>query len=201
MDIQSLFSLPVGLATYKDLAVEAKTLFENNEGLAVTKYGHRTTLKDYYNGNAVTEEEKHPEIVNKIKDVILKEAKELLKKCGYAVDKYDFFVSNLWLNEMYSGTSSPEHTHYGAVLSGCFYVEMPQNASGINFGGFLSRFDRPVLDIESFTTYNSNYWRLIPEEGTLLMWESYVKHYVEPTEYEGKRRSIAFDVTFGPKKG
>ena len=199
MSVRSLFSLPIGVSNYKELAFEARKLFEDISNFGKNKGGFYTTLKDHVVGVADTAPIKHPEILNKIKEAAVVEGRNFLVGCGYAADTYDIYVVNIWLNEMWEGVEHAEHAHYGSNLSGCFYIEMPENTNGIRFNGFLSRFDKADIEVENYTQYNSNAWELQPEEGDLLVWESYIAHAVPYAKYKGRRRSIAFDLALKRK--
>ena len=131
---------------------------------------------------------------DKLKDAIGAAAKEYANSCGYTGDKYNPIVVNFWLNEMESGQTHGYHNHAGMHFSGCIYVDMPENTSGIKFKSFKDRFDYIPLNIEKYTPLNAGSWVFSPSEGQLYIWESWLQHGVEAAEYTGVRRSIAFDV-------
>ena len=134
------------------------------------------------------------EEANKIKAAIGVAAKEYANSCGNTGDKYTPTTVNFWLNEMESGQTHRFHNHPGMHLSGCIYVDMPENTSGITFKSFKERFDYMSLDAAKYTPFNAGSWAFSPTEGQLYIWESWLQHGVEAAEYAGVRRSIAFDV-------
>lgn len=200
MEMGIIFATGLGKAHYPELAEEASALFVGKNMTKVNSGNFKTSLK-YYSGyrteisSNYTEEEQS--IVNKIEDVILQEAEKFFEAYGFTYDKEiaKLVVTGLWINEMGSNPNHEKHQHYGNMLSGCFYVDMPKGAGGICFTGPLSRFDKATPDIAKYTVFNSHSWTITPEKGNMLMWESYLMHQVVDTQFTGKRRSIAFDVS------
>ena len=195
-----IFATGVGKAHYPELAKKASALFTDKNMVKADKKNFKTSLKSYTGCKAqihvdYTEEEQL--IVNKIKDVILQEAEQFFKLYGYTYNKdiLKLVVTGLWINEIESNSAHGVHSHVGNIMSGCFYIELPQGAGGITFTGPLSRIDKVTPDVEQYTTFNSTTWTINPEKGNMLMWESYLKHQVVDTQFTGKRRSIAFDVS------
>jgi uncharacterized protein (TIGR02466 family) len=200
MEIGIIFATGLGKAHYPELAEEASALFVDKNMVKVNNGNFKTSLK-YYNGRKTeissnyTKEEQL--IVDKIKDVILQEAEKFFEEYGFAYDKEtsELVVTGLWINEMESNPEHEKHQHYGNMLSGCFYVDVPEGAGGIRFTGPLSRVDKATPDIAKYTVFNSHSWTITPEKGNMLLWESYLMHQVVDTQFTGKRRSIAFDVS------
>ena len=205
MSLKIIFATGVFEETHKELAEKAKAVF-NDVHLAGSRPGFVTSLAEYgTTGRAVIDRNYSPEntlIIKEIEETILKEANRFFRSAGYTYDKdrYEFRVANLWFNEMESGSNHPKHAHYGSVLSGCFYVEVPPNSGGITFYGPLARIDKADLRVEDYTIFNSISWTILPEAGNMLLWESYLQHEVPTSVFIGKRRSIAFDVSLDIKE-
>ena len=134
-----------------------------------------------------------------LKSFIVDCAKEFCLAMGGEIDKYDFKVENIWLNEMKSGTFHPMHTHWGQALSGTFYVNMPPNTSGITFLTSLNLVNKFTMNAKEHTPFNAISMSLHPPTGDLLLWESHIPHEVPTAEYEGVRRCIGFDVNLKEK--
>jgi uncharacterized protein (TIGR02466 family) len=155
---------------------------------------HRTSLF-VYDGRAAQVRDSE-----QFEAFIIECAKQFCTELGYATELYDFKVCSIWINEMTANSVHQPHNHYGVNFSGCFYVKMPLNAGGISFQSALMRVDKGFLEIKEQTIYNSLNWGTTPQEGDLLMWESYLMHTVPSTDFEGVRRSIAFDVKLSVKE-
>ena len=113
---------------------------------------------------------------------------------------YEIIVENLWLNEMTSGSSHLKHNHSGYTLSGTFYVDTPEPSNKIEFYNLVDDIGlQKVLDATEWTPSNSANWWLPVEPGTICIFPSYLKHSVPAAEFDGVRRSIAFDITLRKK--
>ena len=201
--IQPIFAIGVGITEGQEHLEYARSLFVAHKDKLTSvpeSNGFDTTLEDY-----VGEDTSKVEFAAEVKDTafgkfILSSALDYLKAQGFDIDKHEYELKNLWLNEMVSGSSHRVHSHSGYNVSGCFYVDVPDNASKISFEGFLNRFDKKFLPIQEYTFFNSDTWTLAMAEGQLGCWNSYLRHFVPEQKFEGIRRSIAFDVSATRKK-
>jgi uncharacterized protein (TIGR02466 family) len=170
------------------------SLFDGSVKMGGSTPNYRTSLS-VYDGSASHVRDSEP-----FEAFIVECAKQFCTELGYATELYDIDVYSIWINEMVANSTHQPHNHYGANFSGTFYVKLPPNAGGISFQSALARVDKGYLEIKEQTIYNALHWGTSPQEGDLLMWESYLIHTVPLTEFEGIRRSIAFDVKLTIKK-
>lgn len=203
MELNVIFATALGTTKHLELLDSSREWFKQVPMDAKTNPGVNgifvTSLKDYGAGGDNTVPIPDGPDLDRFKEVVLKNARLFLEGCGYEVDKYDFRIANIWLNEMTSESYHSAHNHYGKVVSGCFYVDVPENSGNIMFTGPLSRVDKPNITARNYTAFNSGTWTINPEPGSMLMWESYLIHEVPKTSFEGIRRSIAFDVSIETK--
>ena len=107
----------------------------------------------------------------------------------------DTFICASWVN--YNETKQSinfQHSHDG-VFSGVFYLKVPKDSGKLsmvnpqmNFLWKGCELSNPTNDI---TTEN---FTLIPKEGQLLLWPSYLEHFVEPNAHDESRISISFNI-------
>ena len=99
------------------------------------------------------------------------------------------------------GASKRPHTHPGAHWSGVYYVAQPAVAPG-NSG--MIEFVDPRSDLPNWRILKAPPFRmkkkLRPQPGDLILFPSYLVHWVYPNEAEEERVSIAFNATFKPAK-
>ena len=201
MELLTPFVMSVGAFDVADSLPYMRKLFADKRGefAQVVKNGsHYSTLKQYSRLESIDALDNSEES-DKIRAQIKLAAIEYATVCGYSADKYEPVVVNFWLNEMGSAGKHSMHSHLGNDFSGCIYVDMPQNTPGIRFYSYKSRFDHLDLDVDNYTVYNAGAWDFSPKEGQMYLWESWIKHEVIPAEYEGVRRSAAFDVVMKHK--
>jgi len=102
-----------------------------------------------------------------------------------------------WMNANPSGGFNAPHTHPGAHWSGVYYVSQPEVEEG-NSGmiEFLDpRSDLPnwrILDAPAFRMKK----KIRPQPGEIVIFPSYLVHWVYPNEADEERVSIAFNATF-----
>ena len=105
-----------------------------------------------------------------------------------------------WMNANPVGGYNAPHTHPGAHWSGVYYVAQPEIDEGSSgMIEFLDpRADLPnwrLLDIKSFRPKH----RFRPMPGELIIFPSYLVHWVYPNESDDERVTIAFNATFKKK--
>lgn len=107
-------------------------------------------------------------------------------------------LDSLWINVLAPGGSHGAHIHPLSVLSGTYYVEVPKGAAALKLedprlGLMMAAPPRKAdadLDQRQFLY-------LQPEAGTILMWESWLKHEVPPNAAKRDRISISFNYRWG----
>ena len=101
---------------------------------------------------------------------------------------------SLWVNVMPEGGSHTSHIHPNSVISGTYYVAVPQGAGPIVYEdprlGFMMAAPprKASLPRESKTHVPFK-----PETGTLMLWESWLRHEVPLNRAEGNRISVSFN--------
>jgi uncharacterized protein (TIGR02466 family) len=103
-------------------------------------------------------------------------------------------LDSLWINVMDKGGAHAGHIHPHSAISGTYYVALPTGASAI-------RFEDPRLAMmmsapprrEKATQANRTFVTVAPKPGTILLWESFLRHDVPPNDAKGKRISVSFN--------
>lgn len=199
MEVKPIFSIGIGKAKEPGLLDVARQLFKDNQGaLAAGRNGLHTTLRTY-NSMQDSEALNNPEAVDALKKAIVKNAIAFYDQLGFATDYLEFTAPNLWLNEMRSGAEHELHSHYGFQLSGCFYVDVPTGSDLIKFYSPIVKREHGGNPHSGYNEYNAEYFGARPEEGDMYFWESLQTHQVPPLEFDGVRRSIAYDLKISRK--
>jgi len=103
-------------------------------------------------------------------------------------------LDSLWINILEPGGHHAAHIHPNAVVSGTFYVDVPRGASAI-------RFEDPRLALmmaapprkASARRRNRTFVEVAPKPGTLLLWESWLRHEVLENRARRARVSVSFN--------
>ena len=138
------------------------------------------------------------EDVDTLKQSILVQGIKYLKSIGFHCNNYTYEIKNFWLNQYnLSGSKRSVHSHYGFMVSGTYYVDVPAGSAPIVFHSPLETFNSafPFDNSTQFNNYNSDTWRIFPSEGELLFFNSNLRHEVPIGETKQPRTSISFDIT------
>lgn len=107
-------------------------------------------------------------------------------------------LSSIWVNLLDPGGAHGAHIHTHSVISGTYYVDVPEGAGAIRFEdprhGFMMaappRKPRAARENQTFVSIE-------PKPGMLLLWESWLRHEVAANEAAGPRCSISFNYGWG----
>jgi uncharacterized protein (TIGR02466 family) len=198
MQLNPIFSISIGTDSLAEHLPIARELFADNKDnfkYITTGINTKTTLENYYVDTVKHRKDKKFNIIQN--DILIK-AKEYASSLGYAADTLKFKIKNIWLNEMVTNSSHNLHYHYGSHISGCFYIDVPQNSGVIVFSHINLAVDTlECLGVKQYTPANSVTWRFEPKEGDIYFWKSTLQHEVPLLKFDGTRRCIAFDIDFG----
>lgn len=100
---------------------------------------------------------------NTLKDIVLEKAAKANEECYQR--SLNMEMRNIWGMKGKSGEYVWEHDHWPAVWSFVYYIDVPKDAPGIII-------ENGRIDIQS---------------KMLILFPGYVRHKVEPKEYEGFR--------------
>ena len=103
-------------------------------------------------------------------------------------------LDSLWINVMEKDAVHTPHIHPHSVISGTYYVTVPPKSGAI-------RFEDPRLPMlmaaptkkPNARPENRSFVDVAPKPGLLLLWESWLRHGVEPNRARGKRISVSFN--------
>jgi protein-export chaperone SecB len=103
-------------------------------------------------------------------------------------------LDSIWVNVLQEDGSHPAHIHPHAAVSGTYYVSVPAGAAAIYFedpraGLMMSAPPRAM----TARLENRDLVAMRPKAGNLFLWESWLRHGVEPHRDKSPRISISFN--------
>jgi len=103
-------------------------------------------------------------------------------------------LDNIWINVLEPMGTHSGHIHPHSVISGTFYVSIPDGASALRFEdprlGFMMNAPGRKADArQDHQTFVS----VTPTAGTILLWESWLRHEVPINLGEDVRISVSFN--------
>jgi uncharacterized protein (TIGR02466 family) len=102
-----------------------------------------------------------------------------------------------WINVMGRGGFNTPHDHPAWVWSGCYYVNVPESDKEMsgNIEFFDTRTNLRTLTVEGAACFASKL-TVKPRSGMILVFPSYLRHWVYPNESDQDRVTIAFNARF-----
>lgn len=134
------------------------------------------------------------EIYKSFLDGVLDQAKKYAK--DLEIDS-NLSVSNFWLNINNFKDSNSPHCHPGSIFSGVYYIKVPNNSGNLVFQNTaLSYLDLfwPDQIIKNYNNYTSSQFELVPAINNLIIFPSWLQHYVKPNLNQESRISISFNL-------
>ena len=107
---------------------------------------------------------------------------------------------SMWMNVLPEGGAHTSHIHTNSVISGTYYVAVPQGAGPVVFEDprhalmMASPPRKPNAPRELRSHVSET-----PKPGTVLLWESYLRHEVPQNRADGLRISVSFNYVIGAK--
>jgi uncharacterized protein (TIGR02466 family) len=160
-------------------------------------WGYRTSYRPDY--PAGFQELKNTNAIKPLNEYVILKSLEFLLKFGYTKETCKkLFISQMFANEMFRGESHPVHRHPRAIVSGVFYLQVPEGSSPIVFHD-----PRPHIEIigpdkntEYKNTYNIPELVCKPKVGDIILFNSWLPHSIPPSTFQVKegRIAVAFNV-------
>lgn len=103
-------------------------------------------------------------------------------------------IDSLWVNVLDPGGHHGAHIHPQSVLSGTYYVAVPEGASTLKIEDprYAMMMAAPPRRAKA-KTGNRSFVYIAPIPGTLLLWESWLRHEVPTNTAKGQRISVSFN--------
>lgn len=189
------FRLPDHTTLNTALLAEGRKLHATDEGASKSNRGGWHSSGNLFDHEA--------DCISTLREAAEIAVLEATRKITSKVDPASFDLKLFaWMNANPPGGFNAPHTHPGAHWSGVYYVSQPEVESGTS--GMIEFLD-PRTDLP--------HWRLLkapafsmkkkfrPAVGEMVLFPSYLVHWVYPNETDEERVSIAFNATFRkPKK-
>ena len=121
-------------------------------------------------------------------------AQEFLHSCGYDSSKIRLGLQ-LFVSEMNVGDQHAMHTHPNSLLSGVFYLSVPEGSSSIRFKDPRPFTNVIAVPVQQHCLENWQWIHIDPEPGLLLIWPSWLEHEV-PKNHSNGRITMVFNLSW-----
>jgi uncharacterized protein (TIGR02466 family) len=127
-------------------------------------------------------------------NIVEKKFNEIHKNLGLSESQFHI-ISEAWVNINNNINIDSAHCHPGRVFSAVYYLEAQKNCGDlifINPNKALSHVIHPTL-VSTYNCFNEHNHRVIPAAGLLVIFPSYLEHYVRVNFSGQDRISIAMN--------
>ena len=114
--------------------------------------------------------------------------------CAFDLGGRKLRLDSLWVNLLKPGGHHSAHIHPHSVVSGTLYLALPAGSGAIRFedprlGLMMAAPPRSANAPEAMRSFRT----VAPEPGTVLLWESWLRHEVLPHTGKSERISVSFN--------
>jgi uncharacterized protein (TIGR02466 family) len=206
---QTLFAVSVHKFDELDSVNLAKKIVEENRIIINGNDSIRAVATNFVQQNTtrhlVNEDYVNLEDVSKLKKIILNNSINVLLFYDYYDPSLEYEVTNMWFNIIRTNGDAVKHHHSGFLLSGTFYVNVPDCAGPIKFFNPISNYFYPTMEIKdrdkNYNSFNSHGFTIHPKTGEMYFWLSNLEHSVLCSEFEGERITCSYDIAVKDRHG
>lgn len=167
-----LFAIPIGVYDLSEFVTD-----EINEALQDIGY----TQNDLVDGIRGNIDPLGIPILTPLYTKFQQHCDEFSKDMGVAPSN----IYESWMNILTLQGSVGVHRHYGSIISGAYYPYVDKGSAPITFVSSIEgqrMIDMPYSSKDHGTMYNSNVHNLASKTGQLVLFPSWVQHYVPPNK-------------------
>jgi uncharacterized protein (TIGR02466 family) len=129
-----------------------------------------------------------------LKRLLDKHVTAFAKDCAFDLAGRKLKLDSLWANVLSGGGGHSGHIHPNSVVSGTLYIALPPGSRGL-------RLEDPRLPMMMAAPTRApdapemlrSFVEIAPEIGTVLLWESWLRHEVPAGSGSAKRISVSFN--------
>jgi len=183
MFLEKWFSLPIW---YSDVDIDLEPLKQKCLELKSLSSGRQYSNRGGWQSDDFFFTD-HPEL----EELTQKITTELDNACQDVNENFKLKINNAWLNINEKGNSNARHVHPLSIFSGVFYISGTEQAGNIVFE------HETGIEHYAINHFGSDLLtgtvRYAPVPGRLLIFPSWLHHYVEPVQDDSTRISISFN--------
>ncbi len=137
--------------------------------------------------------ERFPEFAA-LKDQLDAAAARFAEELHWDMNGFALQLDAFWVNMLGEGGSHSGHIHPGSVISGTYYVSLPEGAGQLKLEDpRLARMMAAPQPLDDAPETARRFVYLQPQEAHAFFWESWLRHEVMPNRGEEVRISVSFN--------
>lgn len=123
-----------------------------------------------------------------------KAAAKFAEALHWDIDGFALELDAIWVNILGEGGHHTGHIHPGSVISGTYYVCVPDGAGKLKFEDPRLAMMMAAPQLTDAAPEDARRFVYVqPAEGHALLWESWLRHEVMPSSSEEARISVSFN--------
>jgi uncharacterized protein (TIGR02466 family) len=188
----ALLAGPSGEALRQDLAASARSIAA--EDMAGQAWCRKHAYKGYTSYASLQDLPWRDPVIADLVKRLDGHVARFADALDYELDGGALELDSLWVNILEPGGRHTAHIHPNSVISGTYYVALPKGAAGLKFEDprLAQMMAAPPRKADA-SDANRSFVEVTPEPGTVLLWESFLRHEVPETRGREKRISISFN--------
>lgn len=197
MPVRTLFATPfyeamIGSAELREELAESCRHFAQEDG-AGRRWSRDHGYRGYTSYASLTDLPMRDPAFADLKRLLDKQVRAFARECHFDLAK-PLRLDSLWVNILKPGGMHSGHIHPHSVISGTFYVAVPAGSGALKLEdprlpmlmAAPGRSDDAPEHLQPFIYAE-------PAEGTVFLWESWLRHEVMPNRAKQDRISISFN--------
>jgi uncharacterized protein (TIGR02466 family) len=202
MGLRNLFPTPIyeaNLAGEKGFAAFLAELEDGCRMLAAEDRAGRAWCKEHGYGGytsyaSLNDLPQRVSVFDQLRRKLDRHAAAFAETLEYDLGGGKLKLDSLWVNILKPGAAHTSHIHPHSVLSGTIYVVIPPGASALKFEDprLPMMMAAPPRRADAEETHRAFVY-LKPQPGTVLMWESWLRHEVPMNAAKSERISVSFN--------
>jgi uncharacterized protein (TIGR02466 family) len=137
-------------------------------------------------------------VFKKLERILDKHALTFAQALQWDIGKARPICDSMWVNVLPEGGSHTGHIHTNSVISGTYYVKVPDGAGPIVYEDpRLTQMMAAPPRKKSATSEFKSHVSFAPQPCSLLLWESWLRHEVPLNRAQGERISVSFNYVIG----
>jgi len=163
-------------------------IYKNYEGTINSNRG------GWQSNNLIFGDNKFKKPFNILFEIVKKEVNIFFKQLSFSGK---LKISNIWINVNSQNNFNILHHHPNSIISGVYYLKVPLNSGKLvflhpSYQTFM--YDWNNCNTNGFNHYNSSKFEIEPKKDFLILFPSWLNHYVEPNNNKDLRISISFNM-------
>ena len=140
----------------------------------------------------------HDPAFRRVADYLLPSGVEMLRDQGYAVERYDFYLAGLWVQETGAGSGTNVHVHKNSQVCGWMFVDAPQGGAYPVYHD--TRMNKAMIELdfvpsdEVTNATNSIHFNNV-QPGTVFFANSWMQHQLAGGNAELPTRCLHFIIS------